>query len=72
MNKLKDMAYNTSHASRIVTEKTIFAQTFFAVSSKISPILVTRFLSNEWWNIGKKLLKLRFWSTNEKEKEKKK
>ena len=36
------------HLSRITTNGTIFMQTLFSVSSKISPILVTRFLGSKW------------------------
>ena len=52
-----------------------FTQTVFSVSSEIVPILVTPFLGNEWWNVGKKKTKT-FDSlskdSEEKEREKKK
>ena len=33
----------------------------------INPILGTRFQGNEWWNLSKKLLSVRFWNIDEKE-----
>ena len=35
--------------------------------SRVCPILAPYFLSNEWWNIGKKLSPVRYWNTDEKE-----
>ena len=38
--------------------------------NEIGPTLVTRFLGNEWCNIGEKnLFKFSFWNTNKREKE---
>ena len=79
-NKLKYMAFHVPIALQKKFEGTILAQTLFRLSNEISLILITRFLGNEWWNNGKKLLAVRFWSTEqekvsrqvEKQKKKKK
>ena len=46
------------------------AKTFAKLSNEKSPILVTRFLGNEWWNIDRKLLPLHYLNTEEKEDKK--
>ena len=65
-------ACHVPHASRITTSGTIFTQVFFSVSSEIIPILVTRFLGNEWWKVSKKYFCSLSKNSEEKEKEKKK
>ena len=66
VNKLKYMAFHKPHVLQITIEGTIIAQTLLSLSNEISLILITRFLGNEWWNNGKKLLAVRFWSTEQK------
>ena len=65
-------ACHVPHASRITTNGTIFTQVFLSVSSEIIPILVTRFLGNEWWKVSKKYFCRISKNSEEKEKEKKK
>ena len=65
-------ACHVPHASRITTSGRIFTQVFFSVSSEIIPILVTRFLGNEWWKVSKKYFCSLSKNSEEKEKEKKK
>lgn len=45
---------------------------FAGVRKEIIPILVICFLGNAWRNMGKNLLPVCFWKTEEKEKERKK
>ena len=67
VNKVK----HKPHTSQI-TSSTIATQTFFSVSNKIRPTLVTRFLGNEWWNFPKKTFGSPSKNLDKKEKENKK
>ena len=52
--KLKHIA--GPNVLRIATEGTFFRQSFLRVSNEISPLLVTRVLSDNLWNISKNVL----------------
>ena len=48
----------------------MLTKTFAKVSNEKCLVLVTSFLGNEWWNIGKKTFASHYWNTDDKDEKK--